>query len=1184
MGKAGADVGHSAGVHTGLRDSTPPSPEMSPEQIEAFIARWAASDADEKANSQPFLSELCDLLGVPRPDVATSAGGDDAYCFEKRVQVTYKGEAQSTKFIDLYRRDCFVLEAKQGRHKEVAASRFGDPTRPTKTGTAVRGTAGYADAMEKAFRQARAYARSLPAGDGWPPFLIVVDIGFSIELYADFTRSGRDWRHFPHASRSRISLDRLRSPETRALLRTVWLDPMSLDPTARSARVTQAIAERLAKLARSLEEDGHDTEAASHFLMRCLFCMFAEDSGLLPEGAFTDLLAAAKNSPSDFEPLMAALFAEMNRGGFSATLRQKIKRFNGGLFAESPDEPAALPLDADQIGLLIEASRADWREVEPAIFGTLLERALDPRERHKLGAHYTPREYVERLVLPTVMEPLREEWDAARVAASQQENAGDTAGAIGAIQRFHRRLCEVRVLDPACGSGNFLYVTLAQMKRLEAEVLRRLDELDHAQAQLEMAGFRVNPSQFLGIEINPRAAAVADLVLWIGYLQWQLDTNRAGTIPEPVLQAFGNIECRDALIVYDDRRPKLDENGEPLTRWDGITTKMHPVTGDQVPDPEARVPVWEFENPTKAAWPVVDFIVGNPPFLGVRTATSSMDPSYLAAVRAAFSDLPETADLVMYWFELASVQLDAGPGLRRFGFISTNSIVHAYSRPVLERALERGQAIAFAVPDHPWVDDAGSAAVRISMVVVHGPNGAVTPQVGEYRAGTLVTRQAKRVSARLVADLDFDSAVPLAANAGMVFQGFISGAAGFRLTREQVDSFQEVAPHSIEVIRSLVLGGDIVRVRKERWIVDLHEFTHERLRSELPAVYQLVRDTVLPEREQNPRASYRKYWWKFAESRPALRAALADLDVAIFTPNTARRRVFTMLPASTCGEMVYVIPSSDYALLGALSSRAHLVWAYAVGSRLGVGNDSRYTTKAVFDPFPFPAQQVPATSAVRGLAEQIDAHRKRQQGLHPRLALTDVYNVLEKLRSGEELTKKDKTVYEQGLVGVLRQLHDELDAAVFDAYGWPHDLDDEQILERLVALNHERAEEEKRGVIRWLRPEFQNPEGASDPVQTEVELDDVSGDGPVTVAAVETVAWPAELAARTQAVMGVLRAADAPVGVEEIARRFVRAPRAQVASILETLARMGFVRDANDTEASGEDVRVDSAAFVLVMR
>ena len=307
----------------------------SPTDLDAFIARWAASGAAERANFQTFANELCDLLGVEKP---LPAGGDaaaDAYVFEKPVPLAHG----TTGFIDLYRRGCFVMEAKQGSAPPRPVGEGGGeglsspdpktlsltlsqgarepaPRGKKKRGTAVRGTAGWDTALDKARAQAQTYARSLPPAEiagGRPPFLVVVDVGNTIDLYSEFTRSGGNYAPFPDPAGFRLRLADLRDEAVRDRLRAVWNAPLSLDPARRSARVTRAIAGRLAELAKTLEQ-GHDADSVAHFLMRCLFTMFAEDVGLLPEGAFTQLLAELQQDPVGFQPLVEHLWHSMNAG------------------------------------------------------------------------------------------------------------------------------------------------------------------------------------------------------------------------------------------------------------------------------------------------------------------------------------------------------------------------------------------------------------------------------------------------------------------------------------------------------------------------------------------------------------------------------------------------------------------------------------------------------------------------------------------------------------------------------------------------------------------------------------------------------------------------------------------------------------------------------------------------------
>ncbi|MEA3643819.1 MAG: type IIL restriction-modification enzyme MmeI, partial [Lamprobacter sp.] len=597
--------------------------------------------------------------------------------------------------LDLYRRGCFVLEGK-------------DTGKET-------GSNAWDTAIVKAHKQAENYVRALPAEEGRPPFIVVVDVGRSLVLFSEFTCSGGNYIPFPDARQSRIGLEQLRDLEIIERLRALWLNPHGLDPSRYAGRVTRQIAEALANVAKSLEANGHDAERVAGFLTRCLFTLFAEDTGLIPEGSFSQLLERCRDKPASLAPQLQSLWQTMNVGGFAPALGETLPCFNGGLFAESD----AIALNLAQIELLQQAARADWRQVEPAIFGTLLERALNPRERHKLGAHYTPRAYVERLVMPTVIDPLRADWEEVQTAAQNFQRQDKPKEAIAEVRDFHGQLCQTRVLDPACGSGNFLYVALEHMKRLEGEVLEVLGRLQKT-ASFELEGLTVSPNQFLGLEINPRAARVAEIVLWIGYLQWHFRTYGHVNPPEPVLRDFHNIQCRDALIEAEAREPLLDDQGQPVSVWDGCSTKPSPITGEPIPDETQRLPVYRYLEPRRADWPEADFIVGNPPFIGAASMRRALGDGYVDAVRGVYSGLvPDSADFVMYWWQIAAEKVRQGQA-RRFGFITTNSLRQTFNRRVLEPHLSDAKAplsLLFAVPNHPWIKTSDGAQVRIAMTV-----------------------------------------------------------------------------------------------------------------------------------------------------------------------------------------------------------------------------------------------------------------------------------------------------------------------------------------------------------------------------------------------------------------------------------------------------------------------------------
>lgn len=1077
--------------------------------IDSFISRWQSAGGSERANYQLFITELCELLALPKPEPAQADARDNAYVFERRVVFKHGDGSSSNGFIDCYRRACYILEAKQTNLAKSIGKVFDD-------------------ALLRARAQAENYARALPADEGRPPFLIVVDVGNVIELYAEFSRTGATYTPFPDPRSHRIRLADLRDEKLRARLRAVWLDPLSLDPATASARVTRGIADQLAIIAKSLETQ-HTPEIVAGFLTRCLFSMFAEDVGLIPHRSFIQLLDSVANSPEQFQPMVATLWGEMDRGGFSVILRKTLPRINGKLFKDT----TALPLTRAQINLLQLAAQAEWTQVEPAIFGTLLTRSLDPAERHSLGAEYTPRPYVERLVLPTVIEPLRAEWDNVKAAVLLLANTGKLSEAGEQLHLFHHHLCQIKVLDPACGTANFLYVTLEHLKRLEGEVLDLLDQLGDTQARLETAGLTVDPHQFLGLELNPRAAAIAELVLWIGYLQWHYRTRGNVQPPEPVLRDFKNIECRDAVLTAE---------GKP------------------------------------AEWPQADYVVGNPPFIGAATMRAALGDNYVDTLRAAWKEVPDSADLVMFWWHKAAALVTAGK-LKRFGFITTNSLRQTFNRRVLEKHL--GQLhLTFAIADHPWVDGGDGAAVRIAMTVAVPGMGEgrllmVTDEQAEGGEGLEVklSEQCGLIHADLSVGANVVMALTLRANEGLANRGFQLIGAGFIVSPDETERLEADAP-----IKDYRNGKDLTDRPRGVKLIDLFGYEVEEVRRRWPATYQHILTTVKPERDKNNRASYRDSWWIFGEPRKVMRATLAGLPRYIATVETAKHRVFQFLDTSIAPDnMLIAIAINDAYTLGVLSSRVHVVWALAAGGRLGVGNDPRYNKSRCFETFPFPAATTEQQTRIRDLAEQLDAYRKRVLAQHTDLTLTGLYNVLQKISAGgtAELTTKERNTYDKGLVAVLKSFHDDLDAAVFSAYGW-NDLSDKSsadatILERLVALNSERSAEEAQGQIRWLRPAFQAPTQTQTPMiepgdnsQTPSDNPGAEEHPPAPLIPRQQQAWPASLPAQIAALANAL--SETPQSESELAARFTGKGKwkTRLPELLATLATLGRARQLAD--------------------
>lgn len=996
--------------------------------------------------------------------------------------------------------------------------------------------------MINARSQAENYVRLLPATHEPPPFVLVCDVGHCIEVYANFRRDGKAYDQFPDRRSFRVYLEDLRDETVRARLSAIWSDPLSLDPSRHAAKVTRDIAARIAKVSQALEKSGYPTEEVAMFLMRMLFTMFAEDVELLPKDCFKDLLKDCAQKPEIFPGMMEDLWKAMDEGTFSATIREKVKKFNGEFFKNR----RALALAKEEIGELAAAAAHDWKDVEPAIFGTFLEQALDPTDRRKLGAHYTPRAYVERLVIATVIDPLRAEWDAARSTADRQRAEGKGDAAIRTVQAFHDRLCETRVLDPACGTGNFLYVSLELMKRLEGEVLEALNDLGGQEA-FALESHTVDPHQFLGLEVNPRAAAIAELVLWIGHLQWHF-RNRGVAPSEPILKAFRNIENRDAVLLWD---------GYPLP---------------QVVDGKEAYP-----NPRRPKWPEADYIVGNPPFVGGKDIRARMGSAYAEALWKAHKHMNESADFVMYWWDRsAEILLKKGTKLKRFGFVTTNSISQVFQRRVMEPylAAKKPLSITLAIPDHPWTKvTRDSAAVRIAMTVAQAGKHdglllEVTAEEGVETDSPVILFEEKRgkVNSDLTVGVDVTGAVELKANSAICSPGMKLHGSGFIVTPSEAEHLGLGRLPGLERhIRVYRNGRDLTERARGVMVIDLFGLSAEDVRARYPAVYQHLLTTVKPERDANNRATYRENWWIFGEPRKDLRPAIANLPRYIATVETAKHRVFQFLdPSILPDNKLVAIGLHDGYEVGVLSSCLHVPWAMRTGGWLGVGNDSVYVKSRCFDPFPFPVVTDARKAEIGAIAEELDAHRKRVLAEHEHLTLTGLYNVLERLRAGAapgDLDAKERRIFDDGLVLILKELHERLDAAVADAYGWPVDLPEEEVLARLVALNRERAKEEKRGLVRWLRPDYQIPRFGSEKEKAE-QLEADFGLPAVVEKAGAKPSFPGnDDIAQTGLVIDALIEAGGAVDAAAIAARFRQGQKARpaVMSVLAALNRMGLV-------------------------
>lgn len=1146
--------------------------------VDEFIARWSSATISERSHYQTFISQLCALIGVPAPD--EERVGDLDYCFERRVCFHHDDGSSQSGYIDCYRLGAFVLEAKQSKKRGAGGDLDPLPHLAMLAGRGRTRSTPCDGALERvmlnAKRQAENYAKAL---DEWPPFIVVVDVGRSIDLWADFNRQGKAYAPFPDRTRYRIQMTDLRNAEVRERLRRVWSDPMSLDPAAHVAKVTTDIAERLAWLVRSIsgrappDQQGRVTPVAKAaranqtalFIMQCIFAMFADSVNLIEKRGFLRFLESYRGTAGSFHLGADDFFRRMDQGGHCSAIRQDIRRFNGGLFQHS----AALPITEAELEALIAAAQLDWASVEPAIFGALLEQALDPAERGELGAHYTPKAYVRRLVEATIMEPLRADWEAHEADAMGAYLRGDVLEARRIIRHFHATLCKTQVLDPACGTGNFLYVAMDMMKDLESEILTSLADLGETQAALGLDGHTVSPEQFWGLEKNAYAAWIAEMVMWIGYLQWHFRTWRNAMPSEPILRNYHRIQQVDALITCEREEARRDAVGRPLTR----VRTLRRGRGDadlSGPRYEEREIV-RLINPRPTAWPAADFIIGNPPFIGGKDLRAELGDGYVDALWQVRQGRFRSADLVTAWWDRAADILTAkGSRLRRFGFITTNSITQTFSRRVLEHHLHGAppMRLTFAVPDHPWIKGVGRADVRIAMTVAERgrPDGqgrlltVLDERTGEGETPEIVFGERRGViGPDLTVGLTGGPARALKANALLCSAGVKLHGAGFIVSKERGEALLEASdPEAESPLRAYRSGRDLAQRPRQAWVIDLFDWSEAEARRRHPAVFQHLLETVKPERDLNNRAAYRDNWWIFGEPRREFRPALEGLSRYIATVETAKHRWFRFLDANvTADNTIIAVASDDPRVLGVLSSHFHGAWALARGGSLE--DRPVYTKTACFDAFPFPDLSGKAGIEIGALAQEIDDLRARVLRQQPALTMTALYNVRQRLQRNEALTEAEQAVHRAGCVGVLHYLHVRLDEAVAAAYGWGSDLADGELVRRLLALNHDRAVEEARGEVRFLRPAYQRARVKAPRRAVQIEA-------PLAAGAVR-LSLPEAPAALAGALLEELRREGGPLRPIELARRFSSRPGRRIEDrIQQALAVLAVVGSVQQTD------------------
>ncbi len=948
-----------------------------------FINKWSDTGLRERAGAQSHFIDLCQVLGEKPPTDADPRG--EWYAFEKGVMKTGGGDG----WADVWKRGCFAWEYKS----------------PGKD-------------LNAALRQLQYYVRSLEN----PPLLVVSDME-RIELHTNWTNTVQDVHTF--------SLPELADAGRRQFLKKAFSETEveELKPGKTREALTKEVAEEFVELAQSLRERGHDAEKVAHFINRLVFCMFAEDVDLLPDRLFKRMLEASLKEPEKFTKNAQNLFAAMRGGGhvgFTA-----IDWFNGGIF----DDDTALPLTRADIKVALQAANRNWSNIDPSIMGTLFERGLDPGKRSQLGAHYTDPDKIMLIVNPVIAEPLTREWEELkpRIGASMErarthrDPSQRTRSANEAKRQkaeFIERLKNFRVLDPACGSGNFLYLALKELKSIEHRVNVECEQMGLGR------GFpAVGPECVKGIEVNPFAAELARVSVWIGEIQWMrehgFDASR-----DPILKPLQTIECRDAL---------LNANGG------------------------------------EAEWPEADVIIGNPPFLGTQLMIGTLGEEYVGRVRATYSDATDGAvDLVTYWFVRAWDAVRQGRS-QRAGFVGTQSIRRGASRALLKRIVESG-SIFDAWQDEPWVVE--GAAVRVSLVCFQGSKALTLKLDGE---------PVSVIHSDLTSLNDISSAEQLPENSGSAFQG-TTKAGAFDVERETAVEWLLVPnpnnrPNS-DVLRPWVNGADVTDRNSGHWIIDFGTSMSERDAALYVAPFEHLRVYVRPARVRLRREAYRRNWWIHAEARPGLRRALAALkERFIVTPRVAKHRLFIWLSKSVLPDTrLVVIAREDDTTFGILHSRYHELWSLRQGGRHGVGNDPQYTPSLGFETFPFPAGLTPdiptaqyacdpRANAIATAAAELSM--KRENWLNPPDLVQRVPEVVpgypDRIVPVDEkaaalLKKRTLTNLYNERPAWLDHAHRELDAAVAAAYGWPADLTDEQILERLFQLNQARAARAMTGV------------------------------------------------------------------------------------------------------------------------
>ena len=917
--------------------TTTPNPYMTPVQ---FIDKWGDTRFGEKQAAQEWFIDLCRLVGHPTP---VERNDPENFTFEKHVP----GGAA-----DAYLANHFGWEFKRRAFQ-----------------------------LPGAFNQLLRYQVHLRT----PPLLVVSSFQL-IRIQTNFPGKETVAHDIP--------VHELLLPAQFQKLRNIFFAPQEFEPDRTPETVTEETAQLFRDVVEEMERHDVASEDLARFLNQLIFCLYAEDTDLLPDKFFEGIASNYWGDPQLFNNFVKDLFEVMSVGGrFGINL---IRHFDGDLFSSIKpvelSEPALLNLSL--------AVAKNWRNIEPSVFGTLFEGALDASKRSQLGAHYTSADDIMAVIEPVIMKPLRQEWQAAKAQtdALLLHNRDD---ALAVLNEFRDRLTSVTVLDPACGSGNFLYIALRALLDLEKEVI------DYA-ATKEFYNWtpNVNPAQIRGLEIDHYAAELARTAIWIGYIQWH-QTNGFGYANDPVLMPIDIVQRTDAILDYD-------ADGNPL-------------------EPE---------------WPDAEFIVGNPPFLGHFPFRESLGDKYVNDIYSLYgSRIPNSSDLCCYWLEKARAQIAAGK-TKRAGLLATQAIRFQSNRAVLERIKKTGD-IFMAVSDQDWVLD--GASVHISIIGFDDGSDADRTLDGE---------PVTDINHNLSTGSDLTQARQLAENADLSFMGDIK-VGPFEITQSLAE--QMLAQHNphgkpnSDVVKRWMNGRDINQRSRGLWIIDFGNDMSEEDAALYETPFEYVLDNVKPIRDNNRHAQFRNKWWLHGAPRIKMREELAKLERYIGTCMVSKHRIFAFIDGDVLPDAtIIVFARDDDYFFGVLQSRIHTLWATAIGTQLRESESGlRYTPTTCFQTFPFPHPTDAQREAIADAAKRLDEFRNNW--LNPTQT-----NLLGKpVVSETERRRLTLTNLYNSNPPWLQNAHAALDAAVAAAYGWKSDLSDQDILANLLALNAQRHAQEQ---------------------------------------------------------------------------------------------------------------------------